>query len=293
MTQILLAKLLPAFGAIWRSMPIGIRIAACVLLVIVSMGLLAGLLAPYDFRETHLRDRLLAPVGLGGDLRYILGTDELGRDVFSRLLYAIQISVALALCGTLIAAVIGTTLGFIAAHRRGWVEDTILLFVDAQASLPFIVIALAMMAFFGTSLWLFIALLGLNGWEKFARLSRGSVLSANESGYALAARGLGAKPFRLYSRHILPNIGSVLIVQFTLNIPDTILLETTLSFLGFGVQPPLTSLGQMVGAGRNHLLTSPWIAIIPGLVIVAVTLAISLLGDWLRDRLDPTVTRHE
>src|SRR5690606_560275 len=112
--------------------------------------------------------------------------------------------------------------------------------------------------------------------------------SASQSGYAVAARALGASPWRLYSRHILPNIASVLIVQFTLNLPDTILLETTLSFLGFGIQPPLTSLGQMVGAGRVHLLTSPWIALIPGLIIVVTTLSISLLGDWLRDRLDPT-----
>jgi peptide/nickel transport system permease protein len=238
---------------------------------------------------TNLRQRLVPPVGLGGTPAYFLGTDNLGRDILSRLLYATQISVALAFCGTVIAGIIGSVLGFIAAHFRGRIEDVILLLVDAQASLPFIVIALAVMAFFGTDLWLFIGLLGLNGWEKFARLVRGGVLSAKEMGYAFAARSLGVPPWRLYTRHILPNIGNVLIVQFTLNLPDTILLETTLSFLGFGVQPPLTSLGQMLGAGRNYLLTAPWLALLPGAVIIAVTLSISLLGDWVRDRLDPTV----
>lgn len=281
---------LSSLGRAWRSMPAGMKIAAVVLVVIVASGMLAGLISPHDFRATNLRERLLPPVGFGGSPLYVLGTDDLGRDLLSRLLHAIQISITLALCGTVVAALLGSTLGFIAAHRRGLVEDAILLLVDAQASLPFILIALAAMAFLGTDFWLFVALLGLNGWERFARLVRGGVLSAKESGYALAARSLGAAPWRLYTRHILPNIGNILIVQFTLNLPDTILLETTLSFLGFGVQPPLTSLGQMLGAGRNHLLTSPWIALIPGMVIIAATLSISLLGDWLRDQLDPTTS---
>ncbi len=276
------------FARLWTAMPLGMKVAALVLVLAVLAGAFAQWLSPYDFRATHLRERLLPPLGFGGTTKYVLGTDNLGRDLLSRLLHATQISIALAFCGTLIAGLLGSVLGFVAAHRRGWVEDVILLLVDAQASLPFILIALAVMAFFGTDLWLFIALLGLNGWEKFARLVRGAVLSAKESGYAFAARSLGAAPWRLYSRHILPNITNVLIVQFTLNLPDTVLLETTLSFLGFGVQPPMTSLGQMLGAGRNHLLTAPWIALLPGAVIIGVTLTVSLLGDWLRDILDPT-----
>jgi peptide/nickel transport system permease protein len=276
-------------GRFWAAMPLGMRAAALVLVLTVLAGAFAQWLSPYDFRATHLRERLLPPFGFdGGTTKYVLGTDNLGRDILSRLLYATQISIALAFCGTLIAGLLGSVLGFVAAHRRGWVEDVILLLVDAQASLPFILIALAVMAFFGTDLWLFIALLGLNGWEKFARLVRGAVLSAKESGYAFAARGLGVSPWRLYSRHVLPNIANILIVQFTLNLPDTVLLETTLSFLGFGVQPPMTSLGQMLGAGRNHLLSAPWIALLPGAVIIGVTLSVSLLGDWLRDMLDPT-----
>lgn len=276
-------------GRIWAAMPLGMRVAALVVVLAVVAGTFAQWLSPYDFRATHLRERLLPPLGFeGGTTKYVLGTDNLGRDILSRLLHATQISIALAFCGTLIAGVLGSVLGFVAAHRRGWVEDVILLLVDAQASLPFILIALAVMAFFGTDLWLFIALLGLNGWEKFARLVRGAVLSAKESGYAFAARSLGVSPWRLYSRHVLPNIANILIVQFTLNLPDTVLLESTLSFLGFGVQPPMTSLGQMLGAGRNHLLSAPWIALLPGAIIIGVTLSVSLLGDWMRDMLDPT-----
>jgi peptide/nickel transport system permease protein len=145
------------------------------------------------------------------------------------------------------------------------------------------------LAFFGNSLTLFIIIMGINGWENYARLTRGMVLSASTHGYAVAVRSLGAKPLRIYGRHILPNIASALIVQFTLNFPSTILLETSLSFLGLGIQPPLTSLGQMLGAGRNHLILAWWIAVVPGVTIFLTTLSISIVGDWLRDRLDPTL----
>jgi len=154
---------------------------------------------------------------------------------------------------------------------------------------PFLIIALAVLAFFGNSLTLFIIIMGINGWEGYARLTRGMVLSATTHGYAVAVRSLGARPMRIYGRHILPNIASALIVQFTLNFPSTILLETSLSFLGLGIQPPLTSLGQMLGAGRNHLIFAWWISVIPGLIIFFTTLSISIVGDWLRDRLDPTL----
>jgi peptide/nickel transport system permease protein len=209
--------------------------------------------------------------------------------VLSRLLYGIRVSVVVAILGTVIGAVVGTFLGFVAAHVRGLVEETIMMMVDVQAAVPFLIIALAVLAFFGNSLTLFIIIMGINGWENYARLTRGMVLSASTHGYAVAVRSLGAKPWRIYGRHILPNIASALIVQFTLNFPSTILLETSLSFLGLGIQPPLTSLGQMLGAGRNHLILAWWIAVVPGATIFLTTLSISIVGDWLRDRLDPTL----
>lgn len=269
--------------------PALVLLAFSFLAVIVGVFLFANFLAPYDYREQDLLNRLQAPFFLGGDYQYLLGTDELGRDILSRLLYATRFSLLVAFLGTSIGAVVGTTLGFLAVHFRGMVEEFIMAMVDVQASLPFMLIALAILAFFGGGLGLFILVMGIYGWEVFARLTRGMVLTANTHGYALAVESLGASPWRIYAKHIFPNIISVLIVQFTLNFPQTILLETSLSFLGLGIKPPLTSLGQMLGAGRSHLLTAWWIAVFPGTVIFLTTLSISTIGDWLRDRFDPTL----
>lgn len=164
-----------------------------------------------------------------------------------------------------------------------------MMMADVQASLPFMLIALALIAAFGGSFVLFILIMGFYGWEVFARLTRGAVISAKGQGYATAMTALGAPPFHIYTRHILPNILSVLVVQFTLNFPQVILLETSLSFLGLGIRPPLTSLGQMLGAGRAYLTTAWWIAVLPGTVIFLTTISISILGDWIRDRLDPSL----
>ena len=259
------------------------------LLAMLGIALSVDLIAPYPYAQIDLRARLAPPAFLGGDLRHVLGTDELGRDVMSRLFYSIRMSLLVALLGTAIGAVIGTLLGFVAAHFRGWVDDAVMVMVDFQASMPFMIIALSVLAFFGNSLPLFIALMGLFGWERYARLVRGMTLSAGEHGYAVAVRQLGASPWRVYGRHILPNIASALIVNVTLNFPEHIILETGLSFLGLGVQPPLTSLGNMVGHGREYLQSAWWIAVFPGVAIVLTTLSMSLVGDWLRDRLDPTL----
>ena len=264
-------------------------ISAIFILAMMFVFIFADFLAPFHYTTMDLPNRLKPPSFIGGPERYFLGTDELGRDVLSRLIYAIRISIFVAILGTVIGAVLGTFLGFVAAHFRGWIEETLMMLVDAQASMPFLLIALAVLAFFGNSFTLFIIIMGINGWENYARLTRGMVLSANTHGYAIAVRSLGAKPSSVYFRHILPNIISILIVQFTLNFPSTILLETSLSFLGLGIQPPLTSLGQMLGAGRAHILYSWWIAVLPGSIIFFTTLSISIIGDWLRDKLDPTL----
>ena len=246
---------------------------------IVAMLVIASfveIMAGYAYTAMDLRARLSPPVFWGGDVRHLLGTDELGRDVLSRLLYSIRMSLLIAFFGTLIAAALGTFLGILAAHFRGWVEDVVLMMIDFQASMPFLIIALAVLAFFGNSLILFICLMGL-------------AISANEQGYAGAVRQLGAPAWRIYGRHILPNIASTLIVSMTLAFPETILLESGLSFLGLGVQPPLTSLGNMVGYGREYITRAPWIMLAPSVVIILTTLSISIVGDWLRDRLDPTL----
>ena len=257
-------------------------------LIVVALG--ATWIAPYDYQAIDLRGRLIPPFWAeGGNPKHFLGTDDLGRDMLSRLIFSVRMSLFVALLGTVIGAVFGTTLGFLAAHFRGWVDDVVMAAIDFQAALPFMILALAVVATLGNSLVLFIGLMGIYGWERYARLTRGLTLSAVTHGYAVAVRTLGAGPLRIYGRHILPNIANALIVNMTLNFPQTILLETSLSFLGLGIQPPLTSLGNMVGFGRDYLLTAWWIAVFPALAIFIATLAMSILGDWVRDRLDPTL----
>lgn len=273
----------------FEAWPPSVLVALGWIVAMLVIATFVELMAGYAYTAMDLRARLSPPAFMGGDVRHLLGTDELGRDVLSRLLYSIRMSLLIAFFGTLIAAALGTFLGILAAHFRGWVEDIVMMMIDFQASMPFLIIALAVLAFFGNSLLLFIGLMGFHGWERYARISRGLAISANEQGYAGAVRQLGAPAWRIYGRHILPNIGSTLIVSMTLAFPETILLESGLSFLGLGVQPPLTSLGNMVGYGREYLTRAPWIMLAPSLVIILTTLSISIVGDWLRDRLDPTL----
>ncbi len=250
---------------------------------ILLMALFADQLRPYGITQLDLRNRLSPP----GNPAHLLGTDELGRDVLSRLIVSIRISLLIAFGATAMAAVLGTTLGFLAAQFRGWVEQAVLMLIDFQAALPFLILALAVLAFFGNSLPLFVVLMGFYGWERHARIARGLAVAADAQGYAAAVRQLGASPWRVYAWHVLPNIASTLIVSATLSFPEVILLESGLSFLGLGIQPPMTSLGNMIGYGREYLTRAPWILLAPSAVVVLTTFCVSVLGDWLRDRLDP------
>jgi len=278
----------------WRdylsAMPPSILISAIWIVIMVLVAILADVIAPYDYKHMDLLDRLRPPIWLeNGTWAHVLGTDDLGRDVLSRIMFSIRISLFVALLGTFIGAVLGTTLGFAAAHFRGRVDDLIMILIDFQAALPFLILALAVLAFFENSFLLFVLIMGIYGWERYARIVRGLALSARSHGYAVSMQVLGATPARIYLRHILPNVSSAIIVNMTLNFPETILVETSLSFLGLGIQPPLTSLGNMVGFGRDYLLTAWWIVVLPSIVIFVTSLAFSLLGDWLRDELDPTL----
>lgn len=265
-------------------------LAASWLFAIVFVAILADLIAPYDFAAIDLRNRFAPPVWLeGGSWNHPLGTDDIGRDLLSRLIVSIRISLFVALLGMLIGAVLGTLVGFVAAHFKGWVDDLLMVAIDFQAAIPFLILALAVLALFAETFWVFILVMGFYGWERYARIARGLSLAAQEQGYAVALDLLGARPARIYLRHILPNIASALFVNMTLNFPETVLLETSLSFLGLGVQPPLSSLGSMVGFGRDYLLSAWWIAVLPAAVIFFTALAFSILGDWLRDKLDPTL----
>lgn len=278
----------PAPGLLTRTrlrMPWLVLLAVTWIALMVLTAIFADLLRPYEITRMDLSARL-APMGTPG---HWLGTDELGRDVLSRLIQSVRVSLVIAFGATILSAVFGTTLGFLAAQFRGWVEHLVMALADFQAALPFMIMSLAVLAFFGSSMVLLVCLMGFYGWERYARIARGLAISASAQGYAAAVVQLGAKPSRVYLRHILPNVASTLIVSMTLTFPEIILMESGLSFLGLGVQPPESSLGNMVGFGREYLTRAPWIMLAPSAVIVMTTLSISLLGDWLRDRLDPTI----
>ena len=258
--------------------------AALILAILFTGGLLAPWIAPYGLEDMDLMARLVAPFTSSA---HILGTDELGRDILTRLLYSLRLSFVLAVCGTLIGAILGTALGFLAARFAGVVDDLVNVGVDFTASLPFIILALTILAFLGTDVKVIIVIMAFYGWDRYAKLSRNLARSAYTEGYAGALEGLGLPTRRILLKHILPNIASALVVNMTLNFPGMILLETSLSFLGVGVQPPMSSLGTMLGFGRDYLTTAWWIAVVPGVAIVISTLSMSVLGDWVQQKLEP------
>lgn len=264
-------------------------LCAIVLVTFILVAIFANMLAPYGFARIDLHARKVPPILFGGTFKHVLGTDELGRDILSRVFYGLRTSLLIALGASTISLALGTTLGLLAAFRRGFADMLIRVAVDFQASMPFLIIALAVLAFFGDNLWLFMGLLGLYGWERYARLVRTMAGLELERGYVAALRRNGAGMPRIAFLHVLPNILSVVLVNLTVILPEILMQESALSFLGLGIQPPLVSLGSMVGAGRDYIMTEWWISMLPGIVIFLLSLSISLIGDYLRDAFDPTL----
>ena len=277
-----------AFVAGSKRWPPAIVLSLAWILFVLAIALLCQWLAPFDPTDANLRSRFERPFA---SPTHWLGTDHLGRDMWSRLMYASRTSILVAMVGTLTGAAIGTMLGILAAHRRGWIDAGVSMSIDVQASIPFTILSVAAIALLGGSFGVLLVLLGLYHWERYARLARSLTLASKNNGYATAAVLYGASWPYVYVRHVLPNISSALLVQMTFNFPQIIILESALSFLGVGVQPPNASLGSMLNEGRVYLLGAPWIAVIPGLFILATALAVTMLGDYLRDRLDPATTR--
>lgn len=267
---------------VWRMMPLGVVLAAAWMLACCIAMIVFPLLSNLSVTDINLTARLAPPVGFGGNWSHPLGTDDLGRDVLARLISSIRTSLLIALAAVAISGTIGTLIGITAAHLGGWVDQLIVGAVDAQVSVPFIIISLTLTAVFGNSIVLFIVVLGLFGWERYTRLARAMSMAARGRGYVLAMSTLGFSWRRIYLRHVLPNIASTLLVTMTISFPEVILLETSLSFLGLGIQPPMTSLGNMLGFGRAYLFTAWWIAAAPGLTIFLCALSISVIGDWAR-----------
>lgn len=260
-----------------------------ILSVIVVSAMLANVIAPYDPSKNDLLNRLVPPVFQeGGTNAHLLGTDQLGRDILSRLMYGARVSLTIAVIGTLLGAALGAFCGLLAGFTRGILDDLMMLIVDAYIALPFIIIALSVVAVLGSSFVVITFLAILSGFAGYTRVSRGLAFQITQQQYILAAESIGVPPLRMLVRHALPNIAAPLIVLTTMEMSSIILLEASLSFLGFGLQPPTPAWGLMVNEGREYLHTSWWVGVLPGAAIMLVAISISLIGDWLRDVLDPT-----
>ena len=256
-------------------------------LALAAAALLAPAIAPFEPNAQSLIARLRPPLGFGGaSAGHLLGTDELGRDLLARCLYGLRLTLTLAVLGATLGLVIGGVLGVLAGVAGGRTDAVITAAVDTQIAVPFTLVALFMLSVFGTSMTVMVLVLGFAGWEQYARILRGEVKRLMQLPFIEAARAAGASPWRIARVHVLPNVVSPVVVQFTLSLSNIILLESTLSFLGLGVQPPTATLGAMVGVGRDYMPTAPWIVLAPALLILAVTFSVQILGDWLRDRAD-------
>jgi peptide/nickel transport system permease protein len=266
----------------WRTWVPGL-----LLLVIVLAAILADAVAPYDPKQQNLKEFLTAP-----NAAYLMGTDALGRDVLSRLIHGGRVSLLVGVSSVALAMVIGVFLGITSAMIGGWIGELIMRVTDLLLALPAVLVALAVAATVGPSLINVILIIGLLYWAQFARMVRGEALSIRELDYVHAAYAVGVGPIRLLRLHILPNLVNTIIVLATLQVAAAILLESTLSFLGVGVPPPTPTWGTMVAEGRPYVELGWWTVTFPGLAIMATVLSINLLGDVLRDRLDPKFTQR-
>ena len=271
---------------LWRSKTgtVGFFIVVAVILV----AAFASVLAPHDPNEINPINMLQPPVWIeGGSISHILGTDNLGRDILSRIIYGSQISLLVGIASVVVAGIIGVTIGIVAGFYGGWIDSILMRLVDSFLSIPNILFALVILSVFGPSVWTLIFVLGVTNWVNYARLVRGEVLSIKEREFVKAARSIGVKNRVIMYRHLLPNVISSFIVISTLSVATTIILEASLSFLGLGIQSPDISWGGILSDGRDYLATSWWLATFPGLAITVAVLGIIFLGDWLRDVLDP------
>ena len=260
-------------------------------IVIISILLFATVfatwIAPHDPKIGTLGDRHTPPMLFGGTTAHVLGTDSLGRDIYSRIVHGARISVTVAVVTLVVGGGFGTFLGVISGYVGGWVDEVIMRFVDIKFALPLILIALALAVILGPSFGLLLGLLAFLIWGRFTRQVRAEILVLKKLDYVQAARTCGASPIRIMFRHILPGVYNTVLVVGTLQVGSVVLAEASLSFLGAGVPPPTPSWGSMVAEGRLYINTAWWVSLIPGVVIGLLVIAVTFLGDWLRDRLDP------
>jgi peptide/nickel transport system permease protein len=259
-------------------------------LALALMAVAAPWLAPQDPLRQSLHARLTAPTLHASDGKaYVLGTDHLGRDVLSRVIWGARVSLLVGFSAVLVGGVLGGGLGLLAGYRGGFTDSVIMTIADAQLAFPFILLAIGIIAVLGPSFPTLVVVIGLSGWVGYARVLRSQVLVLRSREFVDAIQALGGSVARVILRHILPNVLSSLTVVATLELARAIVLEATLSFLGLGIQPPTPSWGVMVQEGREYLDSAWWISTFPGLVLMLTSLVVSRTGDWLRDLLDPTL----
>lgn len=261
-----------------------------IVLLMLGVAVAAPFLAPHSPDEQDLLRTLQPPAWTSGDWSYLLGTDALGRDLLSRVIYGSRISMLVGASAVLIAGAIGVPLGLVSGYFGRWVDAVVMRVADVQLGLPFLVLAIAMVAAIGPGLGNVIVVLGLTGWVTYGRIVRAEVLVIREREYVEAARAIGARPMRVIARHVLPNVMSSVVVVASLETAKMIVAEASLSYLGLGVQPPTPTWGGIIANGRDQMAVAWWLAVFPGLALLLTVLGVNLLGDWLRDALDPTLT---
>jgi len=263
-------------------------IGLLIVLLNIVVAILAPLLAPHDPLDQDITRRLQPPAWLaGGSVEYLLGTDQLGRDVLTRIIYGSRISLLIGLLSVAVSLPIGVGLGLLGGYFRGRLDDAVMRLADVQLAFPFILLAITIAGVLGPSPRNVILILAVGGWVAYARVTRGQVLGLREKEFVEAARALGMRHGRILVAHILPNILTPIIVLATFAVAQMILLESSLSFLGLGVQPPTPSWGGMLNDGRAYITIAWWLTTFPGATIMLTVLGINFMGDWLRDLFDP------
>ena len=262
-------------------------LGALVLVTFLVMALFAPQLAPFEPTAPNLRTRLAPPAWAGGPEQHLLGTDHLGRDILSRLIYGSRIALLVGVAGVTLQALLGITLGILAGYFGGRLDVAISRLIDTLIAIPNTILYLTVLGVFGPSLVGLVLVIGFIGWTTFARVVRAETLSVRNREFVEAARALGQFTPIILLRHVLPAIMAPIIVVATLNVATVIILEASLSFLGFGVQPPTVTWGRMLADGRNYVATAWWLATFPGVFITFLCLSLIFLGDRLRDVLDP------
>ncbi len=261
---------------------------AGVLLAIALIATFAPLLAPHDPNLQNLALAVKPPAWLtGGDRAYPLGTDNLGRDILSRIIWGARIALAVGLCVVAIGGTLGVSLGLVAGYFGGWIDAVIARVADVQLAFPLVLLAIAVVGVVGPGLWTIVAVLGVTSWVEYVRVVRAETLALREREFVQSAQALGLSPLRIVFRHVLPNVASSISVLASFEVARAIILESALSFLGLGVPAEIPSWGRMLADGRQYLDTAWWLGLFPGLAISLTVLAVNLFGDGLRDALDP------